>query len=196
MENIEIWKQIEDFDYQISNKGTVKSVSRIAKNRFSSFYTKEKILKPLKLNKGYLGVRLYKNSKGVTKKIHRLVAEAFIPNPNNLPQVNHKDENPSNNFVYVNTDGTVDIEKSNLEWCTAKYNNNYGTRNEKVSKNHAKLNKKITLQYTLDKQLVAEYESAAEASRQTGFDVVNIRLVCEEKKKSYKNFIWKYKKVA
>lgn len=184
MENIEIWKQIEDFDYQISNKGTVKSVSRIVKNRFNSFYTKEKILKPLKLNKGYLGVRLYKNSKGVTKKIHRLVAEAFIPNPNNLPQVNHINEDKTDNRV------------ENLEWCTSEYNNNHGTRNKKVSKNHAKLNKKITLQYTLDKQLVAEYESAAEASRQTGFDVDKIRLVCEEKKKLYKNFIWKYKKVA
>ena len=101
----EIFKDIKNYEglYQVSNLGRVYSVRN------------NKILKP-KLNKyGYLSVNLkYKGSR-VTKSIHRLVGEAFIPNPNDLPQVNHKDEDKTNNCV------------DNLEWCTAKYNHNYGT---------------------------------------------------------------------
>ena len=106
----EEWRDIKGYEglYQISNLGRVHS------------YYKRDILEP-KEDKGYLRVGLYKNGKRKPYSIHRLVAEAFIPNPNNYPQVNHKDEDKSNNRV------------SNLEWCTAKYNINYGTHNKRMS---------------------------------------------------------------
>ena len=113
---MEIWKDIEGYEglYQISNKGRVKSLGN-NKNR------KEKILSCKPNNKGYLRVNLYKNGKKKHFSVHRLVAIAFIPNPNNLLEVNHKDENKENNHV------------KNLEWCTSEYNNNYGTHNERSS---------------------------------------------------------------
>lgn len=114
----EIWKDIEGYEglYQISNWGRVKSLNY---NRTG----KEGILKPIPTNNGYMIIGLYKNRKPNQYSIHRLVAQAFIPNPDNLPQVNHKDEDKSNNCVW------------NLEWCTAEYNMNYGTRNERSSEN-------------------------------------------------------------
>ena len=111
---MEEWRDIKGYEglYQISNKGGVKSLHN----------KKEKILKPFKSNNNYLSINLYKNNKLKTYLIHRLVAEAFLPNPDNLPVVNHKDENKLNNNV------------ENLEWCTYYYNNKYGTRVEKVTK--------------------------------------------------------------
>ena len=84
-------------------------------------YRRKKFMKPLGEEGNYRGVTLYKDKVGKDYLIHRLVAEAYLPNPDKLPVVNHKDENPSNNHV------------SNLEWCTYKYNNNYSTRNQRVS---------------------------------------------------------------
>ena len=92
-----------------------------------------RVLKPHKVGKGYLQVQLFKNGNGKYFLVHRLVAQAFIPNPENLPCVNHKDENPSNNTVFVREDGSVDFDKSNLEWCSYEYNNNYGNRGMKSS---------------------------------------------------------------
>lgn len=109
MENEEVFKPIEGFeDYEISNYGRVKSLKS------------KRILKPSNTNM-YSKVSLWKNGKGYFKLVHRLVARAFIPNQNNLPNINHKDENPQNN------------KAENLEWCTQKYNNNYGRHNEKLS---------------------------------------------------------------
>ena len=112
---MEEWKDIKGYEgiYQISNKGRVKSLK----------FNKENILIPVKQNRGYLFVNLCKNGKVKKYLIHRLVAEAFLPNPDNSPQVNHKDENKLNNNV------------ENLEWCSNEYNINYGSRNEKASKN-------------------------------------------------------------
>ena len=104
------WKIIEGFtDYKVNENGEVYSIKR------------NKILKQYE-KKNYLGVYLYQNNKRKFKAVHRLVAEAFIDNPYNLPQVNHKDENSMNNNVY------------NLEWCTQKYNMNYGTLKERQRK--------------------------------------------------------------
>lgn len=115
---MEEWKDIKGYEgiYQISNKGRVKSLGN-NKTR------KEKILKPKPANNGY--IRVYLCRKGEKPKpflVHRLVAEHFILNPDNLPVVNHKDENKLNNNV------------ENLEWCSVEYNNKYGTRQERITK--------------------------------------------------------------
>ena len=127
---MEIWKDIEGYEglYQVSNKGRIKSLNRIDSRGRK---VNEKILSSKPNNKGYLRVHLYKNGKRKPFSVHRLVAIAFIPNPNNLLEVNHKDENKENN--------TVD----NLEWCNRKYNTNYGSRNERASvSNKGKKHKK------------------------------------------------------
>lgn len=123
---MEIYKDIEGYEglYQISNLGNVKSLERkvIKGNGNGGLYIlPERILKPGKGGNGYYLVVLSKDGKHKNKMIHRLVAEAFIPNPDQLQYINHKDENPANNIV------------ENLEWCTPKYNCNYGRRNEKIS---------------------------------------------------------------
>ena len=113
---IEEWRPIEGYEglYEVSNIGRVRSV-----DRFYYRLHKGKVLSPTKDRYGYLTVTLNCNGKSKTIKIHRLVAQAFLPNPDNLPQVNHKDEDKTNNNV------------DNLEWCTAKYNVNFGTRQER-----------------------------------------------------------------
>ena len=113
---MEIWKDIKGYEglYQVSNKGRVKSLNYRRTG-------KEGILKGKPDKDGYLRVGLCKNKKQKPFYIHRLVAKAFLPNPNNLPEVNHIDENKENNHV------------ENLEWCDRKYNNNYGSRNERAS---------------------------------------------------------------
>lgn len=136
----EIWNDIEGWEgvYQVSNLGRVKSLDRYVNGRINGrkSYIKGCFLTPVcgyDRRKKYLYVNLCVNGKCKKYSIHQLVAKAFIPNQNNYSIINHKDENPSNNFVYINEDGTVDLEKSNLEWCTAKYNANYGTRNKRIA---------------------------------------------------------------
>ena len=117
---MEEWKDIKNYEglYQISSLGRVKSLPKERNNGINN----EIILKQCTDKKGYKRVNLYKNKKSTRVLVHRLVAEAFLNNPNNYPLINHKDENPSNNKV------------ENLEWCTYKYNNNYGNRAKKFSK--------------------------------------------------------------
>lgn len=109
----EIWKDIKNFEglYQISNLGNIKSLHYRNSNN-------EKIMSPKLIGRGYLSIGLRNKSKKKNFLIHRLVANAFIPNPDNLQQVNHKDENKLNNCV------------DNLEWCNNSYNNTYGARKD------------------------------------------------------------------
>ena len=113
----EIWKPIEGYEgqYEISSYGRVKSLKRPYENNGGIQWTKERILSPGKDKDGYLQVNLHCNGKQHQRKIHRLVAQAFLPNPDNLPMVNHKDEDKTNNNV------------DNLEWCDHRYNMNYGS---------------------------------------------------------------------
>ena len=161
----EIWKDKKNYEghYQVSNCGRVKSIK----------FGKERILKLIKNKDGYLYVNLYKNNIKKKYKVHRLVAEAFIPNPNNYKEVNHKDECKTNNVV------------TNLEWCDRGYNNNYGTRTEKCSKK--------VYQYTLDGQFVKEWPSTREAAR-NGFNQGNVAACCRGELKKHKCFIWSYNK--
>ncbi len=132
---MEIWKDIKGYEglYQISNYGRVKSIPRTKKHSYNGIaHLKEKILKPIYIN-GYQRVSLCKNSKATYMFVHKLVANAFIKNPNNYPEINHIDENKANNIY------------NNLEWCTHSYNINYGTRNERVSQKEKETKRKIKL---------------------------------------------------
>lgn len=162
----EVWKDIKGYEglYQVSNLGRVKSL----------WYKRERILKPSKDRQGYLKVNLCRNNIRITYKVHRLVAEVFIPNPENKPQVNHINEIKNDNRM------------ENLEWTTSKENINHGTRNQQVSK--------PVNQYDLQWNLVAIYESLNEASRQTGVNQGNISAVCLGRYKTAGGFRWRYLK--
>ena len=116
----EIWRPVVGYEglYDVSSYGRVRSLDRYVKGRYGNYRLhKGKILSPAKDTTGYLKVVLACNGKCKTIKVHRLVAQVFILNPDNLLEVNHKDEDKTNNRV------------ENLEWCNRKYNCNYGSRN-------------------------------------------------------------------
>lgn len=170
----EIWRDIPGYEglYQISNLGRIKSLDRYVKHWRGGLKKRKGIILALIYDKdGYTHVKLGKDGIIITKSIHRLVAETFIYNPDNLPIINHKDENPSNNCVW------------NLEWCTVAYNNKYGNRLNKVSKKlkNNSFTSKPVLQYTLDGQLVKQYPSIKEACRQTGIKHPNLSACCLHK---------------
>ena len=165
----EIWCPIKGYEsqYQVSDKGRVRSLK----------FGKERILKPGRDDGGYLLVSIWKNGEKKMCKVHRLVSQAFIPNPDNLPEVNHKDEDKTNNKV------------SNLEWCDRKYNQNYGTGIQRMAE---KLSKSV-LQFTKDGEFVKEWKSATDVKRNLGYSKGNISSCCTGKLKSAYNFIWKFK---
>ena len=165
----EIWCQIKGYEgqYQVSDQGRVKSLK----------FGKERIRKPSRDTYGYLFVNLCKNGEKKMYLVHRLVAKTFIPNPYNLQEVNHKDENKTNNSV------------QNLEWCDSKYNNNYGTRNKRISEKCSKM----VLQFTKDGEFVKEWKSMTDVERTLNYSQGNISNCCTGRYKSAYNFIWKYK---
>lgn len=175
MNEIEEWKEIINFEgrYQVSNLGRIRSMDRIVRYPRGSKGTATKkgvLLKP-KVSHGYLEVVLL-GSDGIrySRRVHRLVAEAFIPNPNGYPYINHRDENKQNNVV------------SNLEWCTPKYNSEEYTRKRFLFR-----------QYDLDRNLIREWNSMTEAAAYVGGNKSGIYHCCNGRLKTYKGFIWKYK---
>lgn len=180
--DFEEFKDIQGYEseYQVSNQGRVFSIKR------------GKMLKPSKNTKGYLFVDLCKDGKTKHYLVHRLVAQAFLENKLQLPQINHISEDKTDNRV------------CNLEYCTAKYNMNYGTRTERaISKMLAHPNTcikqpKPILQFTRNNEFVKEYPSLMEAERQTGINHRNICQCCRGNK-SYShvgNYIWRYKDIS
>lgn len=171
----EIWIDVPNFEglYQVSNTGKVKSFRKSSKYGCQNEY----ILKPSLANNGYYQVTLYHKDRSKQKfQLHRLVASCFIPNPNKLPQINHKDENPSNNCV------------DNLEWCTAAYNNAYGT---------AKLRSIITKSKMVDQflpsgQFLARYICASIAEQFTGTPRHLINQCCNGNAESAHGYLWRY----
>ena len=173
----EYWKPVVGYEghYQVSNWGRVKSIK----------FGKGRILKPGTNKDGYLQVDLCKNNKSKTFRVNRLVAEAFLEIPEELRhlegtrylQVNHKDENKQNNVV------------TNLEWCDVKYNNEYNNG----QKRRAIKRLKPIIQYTLDGELVREWESAKQAEKEGGFSSAHICDVLKGKRKTHKGFKWSYK---
>lgn len=180
MENLEIWKDIDGYEglYQVSNLGRVKSLNYKRTG-------KEKILKAGKNSDGYLQVGLHKQGEEKKYLVHRLVAQAFIPNPNNLPQVNHINEDK--------TDNRVEEQYTNLEWINNFDNCNHGTRNVRISKANinGKISKKVK-QYSLEGEFIKEFQSTMEVERQLGFSNGNISSCCSGRYKQAYGFIWKY----
>lgn len=172
-----MWKDIEGFEdyYQVSNCGLVKSLSRTITRGNGSYKIKERILSPAKHKSGYLYVVLSKDGLDYVKKVHRLVAEAFVPNPNNLPCVNHKDENKRNNVA------------TNLEWCTHQYNINYSGNTIKAAK--AISVKIVSIDKDGNKTL---YDSINLAARYINGDASCITKVAKLINKSHKGYVWRY----
>lgn len=189
----EIWKNIPGYEgsYQVSDRGRVKSLPRkiIRKNGHIQTF-KPRILKPLNHSNGYLEVCLSNNGNQKRFYIHRLVAQAFISNPKNLPEVNHKDENKHNNFA------------SNLEWCGRTYNNTYGSRlhrQVKTSKQNGKYDRfgKAMAQIHSKPLIMSKdreewkFPSTRAASRLLGYPQARIAKACRTKG-TYKGADWEY----
>ena len=162
----EIWKPIKDYEnYYVSTLGRVKSTKQWNGSC-------ERILKQGISNKGYSVVALCKNGKPKSFNVHRLVANAFIPNPNNFDQINHINENKTDNRV------------ENLEWCTSSYNMAYGTR---LSKQIKKCSKPVLC---VETNII--YPSAADAARKLSLNQGNISNCCLGKNKTCAGFHWYY----
>ena len=181
----EIWKAIEGYEgkYEVSNLGRVRSLHRKVATVHSSMRTiKGKTLVPWTDKDGYLHVNLWCECKMKSHMVHRLVAGAFIPNPDNMPEVNHKDEDKQNNRA------------DNLEWCNTRYNINYGNRSHKVSQtriSNAMLGLRVE-QLTMEGHLVRTFDSIREASRVSGADKSVIVRVCKGKCKTAGGYRWRY----
>lgn len=163
--DMEIFKEINGTNgrYLVSNYGRVKSICK----------GREKILPQYKHTGGYLFVTLSLNGKTATKDVHRLVAEYFVPNPNNYPQVNHKDENKDN------------PRADNLEWCSPKYNANYGERNRKLMKE--------VEQYTVNGEQIKTFPSIKDAAKAVNGSMGNISWCCKRRWKTAYGYVWRYK---
>lgn len=184
----EEWREIPGYEglYQASNLGRIRSKNRhvIRKDGGSSFI-RGKIIKQRLFGAGYYYVSLSRNREVSLCAVHRLVAITFLPNPYNLPEVNHKDE------------GRIDNRVENLEWCTHQYNLTYGTINQRTGlklRNNPKTSKPV-IQYTRDGIFVAEYPSIEEAHRQTGICQRTIVQVVKglPRWKTAGGFVWKLK---
>lgn len=173
----EIWKDIPNYEglYMVSNLGRVKS---LPKNNHKEIILKNKITKD-----GYYETALSKNNKQKWIRTHRLVAQAFIPNPDNKPQVNHIDGNKLNNNV------------DNLEWCTNQENINHAIRTgleNFIGKNNPKA--KSVLQYDKKGNFIKRYDTLREAMKETGTLESKISLVCNNHRKTAGGYIWKFER--
>ena len=168
---LEEWKDIKGYEglYQVSDLGRVRSLDRIDA---AGHRRKGKILKLYKNKDGYLQAELYKNGIRKNPHVNRLVAEAFCPNPESLPFVNHCNERRDDNKAF------------NLDWVSAKENNNYGTHGERIGKALGKRIRCVETEQT--------YYSAREAGRQTGVDRASISKCCNGERRTAGGYHWEY----
>ena len=167
---MEIWKAVKGYEglYEVSNIGTVRSVDRMVKHSKGGFRLyKGSILTPTLNADGYETVHLSKFNVSGTKRVNRLVAEAFIPNPNNLPTVNHKDENKLNNSV------------ENLEWMSVSDNVKYSVC-------------KPINQMNINGEFIRTWKSASEVNKELNFNTSNILRCCKGLRKSAHGYKWCY----
>lgn len=167
----EIWKDIPGYEglYQASTVGLIRSIDRIDSN---GRFHKGHIFKPSINNWGYQLLCLSKNGVHKTEYVHQLIARTFIPNPLNLPEVNHRDEDKLNNLLY------------NLEWVTPYENKVYGTRLLKYTKK--------VLQFSLDGDFIQEWQSVSDITTQLNFSKTTLSKCLTGKIKSAYGYIWKY----
>lgn len=192
---LEIWRtaiydgEIYEGLYQVSNLGRFKNLNYRNTG-------KAELLNPGTNKDGYLQVCLSKNGEYKMCLVHRLIAETFLPNPENKPYINHKiegDKGKKINMVIFNEDGTVNKERTTIEWVTPKENNDYGTRNERVAKaNTNGIRSKPVLQLSLTGELIREWPSVGECGR-NGFNKGAVAACCRGEKPQYKGFRWEYK---
>lgn len=164
----EIWADIIGYEnlYSVSNLGRIVSHQ----------WGKHRILRQRTSHKGYLRVNLSKNGQMKTYVVHQLVAKHFLENPQGLTEINHKDENKLNNNV------------NNLEWCTRKYNVNYGTG---IARQRLSLYKPV-VQYDEKHPFIASYDSIMRACRETGIDRSSISRCCRKRKGQAGGYKWRY----
>lgn len=165
---MEIYRDIQGYEglYAVSNFGNVKNTRR------------NKVLKCKITKWGYHKVNLSKDGVLKTYLVHRLVADTFIPNPDNLPQINHRDECKTNNRV------------DNLEWCSDGYNQNYGTRNERISR--SKINSPLISKPIVCVETGIVYQSGYDVERRLGYDQGNVCNCCNGKNKTAYGYHWQY----
>ncbi|AHL19660.1 NUMOD4 motif family protein [Enterococcus phage VD13] len=174
----EEWLPIKGYEglYEVSNRGKIKSLARkVSYHNGNSRNVPERLLTPVKNKKGYLNVFLYKSGKATQYRVHRIVAEAFLVNNENKPQINHINEIRDDNRI------------SNLEWATSKENNNHGSRNSKISKARSKV--------VEGKSIITGEVLRYEKVRDVVFDGFNYGAVascCRGELTSHKGFTWKY----
>lgn len=174
----EEWRPITGYEglYEVSNYGNVRSVTRKVRCRGQGYRAiKSRPRQIQQRGNGYLFVSLCKNGKHKMFSVHRLVADAFIPNPNKFPQVNHRDEDKTNNHV------------ENLEWCTSVYNAWYGTAIARAANSES-----VPVNAYKDGFLLATFRSAMEAERMTGINHTSISSCLHGKLKAAGGYEWKF----
>lgn len=192
-DNMETWKAVKGYEglYEVSDEGRVRSLDHqtLIKRGKDTYYlpVKGRVMTPQERRHGYLAVCLYGrggNKSGFRQiSVHRLVAEAFLENPNGYTEVNHKDENKQNNRL------------DNLEWCDRKYNINYGNaQNKRADKTRNNSRSRAIAQYDLNGNLLKIYPSLGEVFRQTGFSQSNIWNFASGKtnNRHQYGYVWKF----